>query len=199
MDTDVASRFDDCDVRTKEILEAIVHQQDVFRSSLLNYTVTVRTLHAETTTQIQDIHENTRLEVHQTADRIEQANEAEHLATRQEIQQGEDRIIASTTAAHREASRTIQTAEIRLHEAIGSTDEASAIRHQQTQSQIAEIEQALSQLSQQMQAQEAALRALVTAMGQATNSKKRTLLRERSNAVTAAILALETMYRSLQV
>ena len=199
LDTQIASRFDDCDTRTKDILQAIINQRDVFHSSLLNHTVLVRSLHEETTAQIQDSHQITRLEVQKTGAQIEEANQAEHALTRQEIQQERDRVIASMTAAHRETSQSIQTAEIRLNEVVLNTDEASAIRDRQTQSQIAEVEEALRQLSQQMQAQEAALRVLVIAMGEATSKTKRKLLRERSNAVTAAILALETMYRSLQV
>lgn len=84
-------------------------------------------------------------------------------------------------------------------EVVGVITVASQEEHGNTRSQIEELKEALRILSEQMQARDLELKELLKAVNNTRSPKKRKELGERSNAVTAALFALETMYRSLRV
>ncbi|KAH7134172.1 hypothetical protein EDB81DRAFT_858821 [Dactylonectria macrodidyma] len=198
LQTQVATRFDNCDAQTKEVLDTIVNGGDVFNSVLTDQTVLICSLHEETRRCIQQNHDTTRLELHQVTTHLEQTNQDEHAKTRQEIEEDANRVIASHIDSNREVFHMVQLAEANLHETTEINAEANAIQHEQTQSQIAELKEALRQLSSQIKARDQELQDLLTAFTKSKSQKKRKLLRERSNAVSAALFALRTMHDSLQ-
>jgi len=82
-----------------------------------------------------------------------------------------------------------------VHLANAHSREAQEIARQE----IAQLQQALNQLSEEMRQRDAELKGLLTDFAKTGSSKKRKILQERSNAVSATLFALETVYRSLQV
>jgi molecular chaperone GrpE (heat shock protein) len=71
--------------------------------------------------------------------------------------------------------------------------------HETTRKEISELQEALRLLSEQMEASGEELKSLLHEFNHTTNEKKRRHLGQRSNAVTAALLALEIVYRSILV
>jgi len=61
------------------------------------------------------------------------------------------------------------------------------------------LEQAIAQIAQDMKQRDEELKELLKALICSHNKKERKALQERSNAVTAALVALMTIYESLQV
>jgi hypothetical protein len=88
---------------------------------------------------------------------------------------------------------------IEIIEAIQITEQSSEAAQQATQLEIIQLKAAIQQLSEQMKQKDAELREFLKAFRETQNQKKKKVLRERSNAVSATLLALEVMYRSLQV
>jgi molecular chaperone GrpE (heat shock protein) len=88
---------------------------------------------------------------------------------------------------------------IEIIEAIQITGESSEAAQQATQQEISQLKVAIQQLSDQMQQKDTELRDLLKAFRETRSQKKRKVLQEMSNAVSATLLALEVMYRSLQV
>ena len=123
---------------------------------------------------------------------VDNSNQKEHEQTRAEIRSCTEQIDATT-------SEHIVTSKVEVIEAIGVTNETNKLEHKGTQQQIAELQESLRILSQQMRDRDMELKELLVAYNRTRNKKKRQQLGERSNAVTAALLALETVYRSLQV
>ncbi|TRX89943.1 hypothetical protein FHL15_009215 [Xylaria flabelliformis] len=176
-----------CDAPTRQIFDAIIKNRNVFDSTLSDRNVLICGLHEETRKYIQQHHETTRRELRQVAAGVAQVNQEEHAKTRKEIQQEAERV----TVSNRDSNRYVV-------DAVGLSAEANSTMHEQTQSQIASVTEALRQLSEQLEARDRELRNLLTDLHKSTSNKKRKLLYERSNAVTAAILALQTMFRSLR-
>ncbi|KAI0546719.1 hypothetical protein F4679DRAFT_587244 [Xylaria curta] len=197
LQTQVAS-CDDSDLRIKEILDAIVNGRDVFQSTVSDHNVLICGLHEETRRYIQQNHETTRLELRQVATHMAKINQAEHAKTRHEIQQEGKRVTASNRDSNRLVADAVDLVEVHLQDTLELSSETNSIQHEQTQSQIASVKKALRQLSEQLQARDQELRDILAALDKSTSKKKRKLLRERSKAVTAAILALQTMYRNLR-
>jgi len=192
--TQVASRFDDCDAQTKSILDAILDNRDVFQNNLSDHSVLVRDSLAKTRSLIQQNHETTRIEIQQSTVHVEQRSREEHAITRQNIQNEGDRVIVSNKDAARTVARTVELAEVSLQDTLESNAETNTLQHNLTQSQIAELKDALRQLSAQIEARDRQLEDLLADLSKTKSEKKRKMLREQSNAVTAAIFALKIMY-----
>jgi uncharacterized protein (DUF3084 family) len=103
---------------------------------------------------------------------------------------------------HTETSETIieqhAVTRIEIIEAIQITEQSSEAAQQATQQEIIQLKEAIQQLSEQMKQKDAELREFLKAFRE-TRSHKKKALQERSNVVSATLLALELMYRSLQV
>jgi uncharacterized protein (DUF3084 family) len=104
---------------------------------------------------------------------------------------------------HTETNETVieqhSVTRIEIIEAIQITGESSEAAQQATQQEISQLKVAIQQLSDQMQQKDTELRDLLKAFRETRSQKKRKVLQEMSNAVSATLLALEVMYRSLQV
>jgi seryl-tRNA synthetase len=115
-------------------------------------------------------------------------------STRSSTQKEGDRVIHSNENGNRALSRTIELATGNLQDALESEAETDAIQHNQTQAQISELQEALRQLSEQIEARDRQLAVLLTDLSKIRKAKTRKRLQEQSNAVIAAIVALQTMY-----
>lgn len=96
-------------------------------------------------------------------------------------------------------TRRVESTEIEVINVIHDTHESNERARAETQAQIAELQKAIEVLKGQIDERSDELRSLLVACIETKDAKKRKRLGERSNAVTAALLALETMYESLQV
>lgn len=110
---------------------------------------------------------------------------------------------AEIKAMHTETNETVidqhNVTRIEIIEAIQITGESSEAAQQATQQEISQLKVAIQQLSDQMQQKDAELRDLLKAFSETRSQKKKKVLQEMSNTVSATLLALEVMYRSLQV
>jgi hypothetical protein len=186
--------LDDLDVHAKAILKAIVNGHDIFQSSVADQSVLICDSFAETRRTIRQGHATTHVELQQSVIRVERKIQEEHLLTRCNVQKEGDRVIISNENGNRALSRSIELATGNLQDALDSKAEANAIQHDQTRAQIVELQEALRQLSEQIEARDRQLAFLLTDLSKTTKEKRRKRLQEQSNAVTAAIVALQTMY-----
>ncbi|KAF8242595.1 hypothetical protein K440DRAFT_638874 [Wilcoxina mikolae CBS 423.85] len=92
-------------------------------------------------------------------------------------------------------------ATVREEYAITRSEIADAVRtvDDHNRNEIAQLKEALKQLSEEIKQRDSELRGLLLEFAKANNSKKRKMLQERGNAVYETLLALETIYRTLQV
>ena len=134
--------------KTREILNLIVNQQDVFDGCTQAQTAEIKAMHTETNEMVIEQHSVTRIEI------------------------------------------------IEVIQIAGESGEAA---QQATQQEISQLKVAIQQLSDQMQQKDAELRDLLKSFHKTRSQKKKKVLQEMSNAVSATLLALEVMYRSLQV
>lgn len=67
--------------------------------------------------------------------------------------------------------------------------------HEATQQEIASLKEAIKQLAEQMRQKDAELKEFIRIFCETRNAKKRKALRERTNALSAAYLALQMVYR----
>jgi hypothetical protein len=104
---------------------------------------------------------------------------------------------------HAETSETIieqhRVTRIEIIEAIQIIEQSSEAAQQATQQEIIQLKAAIQQLSEQIKQKDAELREFLKAFRETRSQKKKAALREGTNAVSATLLALEVMYRSLQV
>lgn len=128
----------------------------------------------------------------------------EHIISHQDVFKRE--IEAQTEeirTIHVETNKTIteqhRATRVEIIEAITISEQRSEVEQQATRQEIAQLKQALDLLSEQIKQKDVELQEFLTAFRQTTSPKKKKALRERSNAVSATLLALEVIYRSLLV
>jgi hypothetical protein len=114
--------------------------------------------------------------------------ETHHVATRRAL-----------TLQNRDTRAEINTMEIKVVDSVQVVGQANRAEHERTQSQIKELREALDLLSNQIHQRDLELKDLLNALNRTKDKKQRKSLGEKSNTVTAALLALETVYRSLRV
>ncbi|KAF2744731.1 hypothetical protein M011DRAFT_460756 [Sporormia fimetaria CBS 119925] len=175
LDTDLQSYIQSSDERTQKIIDAILNQGDIFTALLLDYGSENAQLHETTRSVVQE----------------------EHTRTRELIQLEGQRLGSESEERQRTTIRAVQASETMIISSIETNGEANQINHARTQSQIAELETALQVIKEQMEARDRELKQLLTALHETRNASKRRTIGEKSNAVTAALMALETMYSTL--
>ncbi|OQV02262.1 hypothetical protein CLAIMM_07493 [Cladophialophora immunda] len=152
----------------------------------------------KTTHKIEESHETTRREVQQAIAKSAASTQYEHDQTRQEIRsEGKQAEIRSQESYNATAKR-IESTELEIISSIEAAGDANQVEHANTQREIAKLKGALQALSEQIESRNQELKSLLSAFNLSKSKKKREQFSEWSNAVTAALLALETMYRSLK-
>jgi len=98
---------------------------------------------------------------------------------------------------------SIETTQIDTHievtTALKVVDFNSRAEHEATRRELEQMKHAMLQIEQDMVRRDEELKGLLLALSQAQGGKERERLQEKSNAVTAALYALVTIYQSLQV
>lgn len=196
---DIETHFKDCDARHQATVDAILHQRDVFTVALQDQQVFIQAVAKDITHESKENHEITRTEVRREASKLTTLNQDEHDRTRHEIRSEEEQAAIRSQECNKAVTRRIKSTELEILDAIDATSQATQVEHRNTQEQIEELRVALRELSRQLDSRNQELKDLLIDLNRSKGKEKRKMLAERSNAVTAAIFALETMYRSLKV
>ncbi|KAM0346303.1 hypothetical protein ACHAPU_005734 [Fusarium lateritium] len=199
LQSEIASRFTSWDLTTKEVLDAIVNNRDIFKTAVLDQTILITNLHEDTMSRIDQNKGTMILRIEDIAKQWGQASQQQHVRTRQEIQENECRVIAANMDAKHEVVRTIQSASTSQLEAIELNAEMNTEQHEQSRVAFQDIVTLLQILSAQMTANEQEVKDLRVAFEASTSQRERQIINERSNAVTAAIWAVKIKYDSFQV
>lgn len=189
---DTSAHFAAADQNTQEVLRAILSCKDVFEAKLQHLELLDAASHTETRTIIQRNHLATTQIIQSTIDSGVSVSATQHDQTREAI----SRRLSKTEGLSRAQIETTTTEIINV---IHDSQLSDARAHAHTQAQIDELQRAIQLLGDQIAERNKELESLIALCSQTRNAKKREKISERSTAVTAALLALETMYRSLQV
>jgi hypothetical protein len=100
---------------------------------------------------------------------------------------------------HNKTIEAVQSGTVEIQHTIEMEITTNKAEHANTQAQIAELRETLKILSAQINERDLEFKDLLTAFNKTKSSKKKRALGEKSNAVAAALYALETMYKSIQV
>lgn len=155
-----------------------------------------RKLHDDGKTCAEEQHTDTRLSITKVISEADLTNQAEHRSTREVLSSQALRAAEQRKHVLTKTEELIKSSEV---EVVSVITVASQEEHENTRNQIEELKEALRILSEQMQSRDLELKELLKAFNNTRSTNKRKELGERSNAVTAALFALETMYRSLRV
>jgi hypothetical protein len=153
----------------------------------------------ETKQKIKENHEVARAEIRQVISESVTSNHDEHDQTRQEIRAEGSRAAKQNRECSSVTLLQIQSTELGIVDKVNATSEINQAEHSQTQTQIAQLQQALRELSEQMAMRNQELQDVLAAFQGTKNKTTKKKLYERSKLVTVALLALETMYRNLKV
>jgi molybdopterin synthase catalytic subunit len=156
----------------------------------------VRELGREITTHTEEQHKDTRLSLTKSISSVNATNQAEHKSTREAMSSQAFRATEQHETVLTRTEELVKSSEV---EVIGVLSVSNQEEHEQTRSQIDELKEALRILKEQMDSRDQELKGLLKLFNSTRSTKERKKLGERSNAVTAALLALESMYRSLRV
>lgn len=191
-------RFDRSDEGLAKILDAIIEQRDVFQVLFEGQATLQRQLHTETCNLMEESNERTVQGISAAVEFNSSRLLAEQGLTREFV--GLELEISESNAEQRHSSAigAIHASQEQITEAVECSREENDMAHAGTQAQIADLKQAIKMLEDQIKEHTEVLKSTLAALNNTRGTKKRKALMERSNAVTAALLALETMYRSLQ-
>lgn len=190
-----SGRFKELNERSKEILDAMIDNQNIFKLLIESQTAEIQQMHEDTNERVVELHESTRSQIIQSLENTSRKSMDEHEATRQDLQ------LHTYTLGrlHAETNLTVleQQEETRNHLQI--MDQRSQNEHETTQREISQLKQALRQLREEMKKIDAGLKESLAAFNRQRSPRKRRRLQKLSNAASATLLALETLYRSIQV
>jgi hypothetical protein len=194
-----SNRFKELNERTRGILDTMIDNQDVFKFLIDLQTAELQQMHDDANERAVEQHNSTRsqiVEVVETTSRqsMEQSMD-EHEAIRQDVQ------LHTYTLGRLQAETHVTVVE--QHEEtrtqIQIVDQRNQDEHETTQREISQLRQATRQLLEEIRKVRAGHRELVEAFSRQHSPKKRRRLLKLSNAASATLLALEKLYRSLQV
>ncbi|KAN0094099.1 hypothetical protein V8E51_017283 [Hyaloscypha variabilis] len=196
-------RFDTLDAHAKAIFEAISQQQDSVKEAVQIESLKSDDRHTNTVTTIVAKQEEVYGEISRKID------EAGELAVQAVIASGESvhNLISSEGSRlderHRETTEKIVAKQTESHteviETLQSLDSTSRTEQESTRRDVEELKKAMKQIEEDMKRRDAELKELLQALSRTHNDLERKGLRERSNAVTVALVALMTIYETLQV
>lgn len=199
MGSDIESRFRNTSETQKRIIDAILQDRSVFETSLQDQSVLLQTISEEIKGEIKSSRKATCTEIRQIIADSGAVNHDEHDQTRQELRIEVEQAAIRNQESNNATAQQIESIEVEIVNVVNTTSDINQAEHIQTQSQILELKQALRELSNQMALRNQELKEVLEAFQASKSKKSKKQLFERSKVVTAAIMALETMYRSLKV
>ncbi|KAF2498330.1 hypothetical protein BU16DRAFT_290004 [Lophium mytilinum] len=197
-ESEIKGFLEKSDLHAKHIFDAILNDRDLFTTALQEQQLGSKSEFEDTRALIKDSHHVTRAQARHAITDESYINRKEHAITRQEVQTQTQTIMAENSDLHDNATKALHSCKAGIIGTVQLNCQVSQAEHKQTQSQIAELKEALDVLTAQIKIREEELKQLLSAYSCTRNKKKKKELGERSNAATAALLALETIYRSLQ-
>jgi hypothetical protein len=196
-------RFDTLDAHAKAIFEAISQQQESMKDAVQIESLKSDDRHTNTVTTIVAKQEEVYGEISRKLD------EAGELTVQAVIANGESvhNLISSegsrSDEKHRETTEIIVTKQTESHteviETLQSLDSTSRTEQEATRREVEELKKAMKQIEEDMKRRDAELKELLQALSRTRNDLERKGLRERSNAVTVALVALMTIHETLKV
>lgn len=127
------------------------------------------------------------------------SEQRKHDQMKELVQKESRRLKQEGAVSHETIVRSIQLSETAIISSVELGDQTNQAEHTQTQNQIAELKESIRILADQIEARDLELKQLLTAFNNTKNATQRRKLGDQSNAVTAALLALEIMYSTLMV
>jgi hypothetical protein len=198
-----SERFEGLDAYARAILEAISEENRSVAEAIRLEGVRSADCHrqsVETIIATQDeVHVNVTKVVNETGELMTQAvaanGEGIHTAISAESTKSDDR--------HRETTRIIIAKQDETHlgvtEMLHALDTASRAEQESTRRELEELKKAMQKIEQDMRRRDEELKDILTALSRTRNGVERKALREKSNAITVALVALMTIYEGLQV
>ncbi|PMD38004.1 hypothetical protein L207DRAFT_59761 [Hyaloscypha variabilis F] len=196
-------RFDTLDAHAKAIFEAISQQQESIKDAIQIESLKSDDRHTNTITTIVAKQEEVYGEISRKLD------ETGELTLQAVIANGESvhNLISSegsrSDERHRETTEIIVTKQTESHteviETLQSLDSTSRTEQEATRREVEELKKAMKQIEEDMKRRDEELKELLQALSRTQNDLERKGLRERSNAVTVALVALMTIHETLQV
>jgi hypothetical protein len=185
-------RFDNLDDQAKAIFEAISQQQESIKDAVQIESLKSDDRHTNTVTTIVAKQEEVYGEISRKID------EAGELAVQAVIANGESvhNLISSegsrSDERHREATEIIVAKQTESHAEVIETLQA-------TRREVEELKKAMKKIEEDMKRRDKELKELLRALSRTHNDLERKGIRERSNAVTVALVALMKIHETLKV
>lgn len=180
------------------IYDSIVQQRDVFETALHDQTTLILSSFDEAKRKIEEHHEVACGEFKQISEELT-SNHVEHDQIVQEIRAEGSRSAEQSKESGRITLQQVQSSELEILDRLNSTSELNQTQHLETRVQIAQLQQAIQDLSAQMEMRTRELKEVLAKFQSTSDKTAKKQLQERSKLVTVALLALETMYRNLKV
>jgi hypothetical protein len=199
MDSDLQMHITNSDGKSQKIFDAIINQQDLFTSLIHDHGSQNIQLHQTTRVCIQDVKTDVRADVARYEAENTVKSQVEHGQTRDLVQLEFQRLRRNNEGLHETTVTAVQSSQTTIVSSVEMNSQINQADNARTQSQIAELKISISILTEQIKARDQELKQLLTAFSETKNAAKRKRIGERSNAVTAALLALQTMYNTLLV
>jgi len=177
----------------------MIEDQGSVLEELRNHDQLMKEYHITTIQAIDDQRALVQGEIAESFATASKGNKYEHHKTREYIHNAGSRIAEGTQAIHGHITHEIRSVEVEVQGAISTNREQNTAHHTESQSQIADLKEIIKLMGIQMKDRDKELRELLSALNSTKAPKKRQLLCERSNAVTAALFGLQTTCQSLQV
>jgi len=150
----------------------------------------IRELGGEIITHTEEQHNDTRSIITKAISTVNAANEADHKLTREVITSQASRATEQHESALNRTEDLIKSSEVEVIRVVTAANQED---HKDTRSQIDELKEALRILQEQMHSRDLELKEPPKLYSNTRSVKERKKLGERSNAVTAALFALESI------
>ncbi|KAE9368313.1 hypothetical protein N431DRAFT_346969 [Stipitochalara longipes BDJ] len=196
-------RFNTLDANAKAIFESISLQQESIEEAIHTESVKSDDRHTSTVTTIVAKQEETHLDISRKIDEVGALTVQTVISNGKTVQGLISFEGSRLDERHRETTEIILAKQDETHteviETLQSLDSSSRAEQGATRRELGELKKVMKQIEQDMKRRDNELKELLKALANAHNDLGRKALRERSNAVTVALVALMTIYETLQV
>ncbi|KAF2267333.1 hypothetical protein CC78DRAFT_566278 [Lojkania enalia] len=198
LESHIASNLDSSNEMTKRVITAILSQESLFVTKFGEHETLLHTLIEDFKSNILDDLTLTRTKLVDAITEADHIAQRDHMKTREAISTAQKVSEQNTLRIHKSTIKEVQAVRVEFQDAAERRREEDLAAHEITQGQIAELNEAVQMLSAQIRDRDEELKGLLVAFHRTKNPRKMKELGERSNAVTSALLALETMHRTLK-
>ncbi|KAJ9604696.1 hypothetical protein H2200_010810 [Cladophialophora chaetospira] len=194
-----ASNFTKLDDQTKQILDSIISNGDIFQDQSRHLLKSLEQSLKDVLLDLKEANDATRSEFFLALKDAGNSSQRDHELTRDEIHSWNDELTSTIVTSNQVTNERIASSTVEVSTRIDLSESTNREQHESTQRQISELQEALRVLNEQIQTRNEELKGLLSDFNKTNNKKKRQHIGELSSAVTAALLALETMFQTLQL